>query len=118
MPSIGGPMDRDSGLSRVDVVLGDCYAHACAPHLIHAAEVAFRDRGYRVVRNAPYAGGYVTRAYGRPRQGSHALQIELNRALYMNEAEHQHGPEFEQVRADIDCVVESLAAIAAEGPSP
>jgi len=115
MPSVGGPMDRDSGLSRVDVVLGDCYGDSCSSRFTHAAEAAFRAQGYRVVRNSPYAGGYVTRAYGRPRQASHALQIELNRALYMDEALHQHGPGFEQVRADIDRVVEALATLAAEG---
>ncbi|SEH37589.1 N-formylglutamate amidohydrolase [Magnetospirillum fulvum] len=115
MPSVGGPMDRDSGLSRVDVVLGDCYGDSCSPRFTSAAEAAFRALGYRVVRNSPYAGGYLTRAYGRPRQASHALQIELNRALYMDEALHQHGPGFEQVRADIDRVVEALATLAAEG---
>jgi len=115
MPSVGGPMDRDSGLSRVDVVLGDCYGESCSPEITRAAELAFQALGYRVVRNTPYAGGYVTRAYGRPRLASHALQIELNRALYMNEALHQHGPAFEQVRADIDRVVAALAALAAEG---
>lgn len=115
MPSVGGPMDRDSGLSRVDVVLGDCYGESCSHRFTTAAEAAFRARGYRVVRNTPYAGGFLTRAYGRPRQGSHALQIELNRSLYMDEALHQHGPGFEQVRADIDQVVEALAALAAEG---
>ena len=115
MPSIGGPMDRDSGLSRVDVVLGDCYGEACAPRITEVVEAAFQARGYRVVRNTPYAGGHLTRSHGKPRRGSHALQIELNRALYMNEAEHSHGPAFAQVQADLDHMVAALAALVAEG---
>jgi len=115
MPSIGGPMDRDSGLSRVDVVLGDCYGDSCAADITTTVEASFRARGYRVVRNVPYAGGYLTRSYGKPRRGSHALQIELNRSLYMIEAEHRHGPDFDRVRADLDRVVADLAALVAEG---
>ena len=101
MPSVGGPMDHDSGLSRVDVVLGDCFGASCSSLFTQVAEDAFRQRGYRVVRNTPYAGGFTTRHYGHPRQGSHALQIELNRALYMDEAEHLHGSGFGPLRSDI-----------------
>ncbi|WP_207455380.1 N-formylglutamate amidohydrolase [Azospirillum sp. SYSU D00513] len=71
---------------RADIVLGDCYGTACAPALIDTAETVLRDLGYAVGRNAPYAGGYTTRHYGQPRQGVHALQIEISRDLYMNEA--------------------------------
>lgn len=112
MPSVGGPMDRDSGLSRVDVVLGDCFGGACSPLFTQVVEDAFQHMGYRVVRNMPYAGGFTTRHYGHPRQGSHALQIELNRALYMDEGEHVRGPGFAQVQADIAVVVQSLCAAA------
>lgn len=118
MPSVGGPMDRDSGLSRVDVVLGDCFAAACSPLFTQVAEDAFSGLGYRVVRNAPYAGGFTTRHYGQPRQGSHALQIEINRALYMVEAEHRHGPDFEGVKADLEKVAAALAKAAAEFGRP
>jgi len=114
MPSVGGPMDRDSGLSRVDVVLGDCFAAACSPLFTQVAEDTFSQLGYRVVRNAPYAGGFTTRHYGQPRLGSHALQIEINRALYMDEANHCHGPDFARVRADLERVAAALAAAAAE----
>jgi N-formylglutamate amidohydrolase len=114
MPSVGGPMDRDSGLSRVDVVLGDCFGAACSPLFPQVVEDSFRERGYRVVRNTPYAGGFTTRHYGHPRQGSHALQIELNRGLYMDEAEHLHGPNFAAVQADIAGVIKALVTIASE----
>ena len=111
-------MDRDSGLSRVDVVLGDCFAAACSPLFTQVAEDAFTYLGYRVVRNAPYAGGFTTRHYGQPRQGSHALQIEINRALYMDEANHRHNQDFQKVRADLEQVAAALAAAAQEFGRP
>jgi N-formylglutamate amidohydrolase len=85
MPSVGGPMDSDSGSKRVDIVLGDCHGSACSPAVTDTAEGLLRDLGYSVRRNLPYAGGYTTRHYGRPWNGIHGLQIEVNRALYMNE---------------------------------
>ena len=117
MPSIGGPLDRDAGLSRVDVVLGNCYGGSCAPSVVLTVEETFRRLGYRVVRNAPYAGGFTTRHYGQPRTGSHALQIELNRALYMDEEVHAKSPGFVRLAADIEQVVAALADLAA-GPMP
>ncbi|MDA8231553.1 MAG: N-formylglutamate amidohydrolase [Magnetospirillum sp.] len=117
MPSVGGPMDRDPGSSRVDVVLGDCYGRACAPDIVQAAEDTFRSLGYRVVRNAPYAGGFTTRHYGRPAGGSHALQIELNRALYMDEATHAKTEGFHPLAAHLETVVAALAAVSA-GAAP
>jgi N-formylglutamate amidohydrolase len=114
MPSVGGPMDKDSGLSRVDVVLGDCFAAACAPIFTQVVEDSFRHMGYRVVRNMPYAGGFTTRHYGQPRQRSHALQIELNRGLYMDEGAHERGPGFFRLQADLATVVQALAAAVAE----
>lgn len=85
MPSVGGPMDRDAGHRRVDFILGDCHGTACSGELTMAAETALQEMGYHVTRNAPYSGGFVTRHYGRPENRVHALQIEVNRALYMDE---------------------------------
>jgi len=82
MPS--SSLGRDAEV-KADVVLGDRFGTACAPSLIDAFESAFRSRGFRVVRNKPYAGGFITEHYGEPNLGRHALQIEINRALYMNE---------------------------------
>ena len=118
MPSVGGPMDRDVGLSRVDVVLGDCYGASCAPLITQVAEDAFRGLGYRVVRNTPYAGGYTTRHYGQPRRGCHALQIELNRSLYMDEARHAKLPGFDRLAADLDTVAQVLAELSREHAFP
>lgn len=68
-----------------DIVLGDRYGAACSRAFIAAAEAEFRALGFTVVRNRPYAGGYTTENYGRPARGVHAMQIEINRALYLDE---------------------------------
>jgi N-formylglutamate deformylase len=67
------------------IVLGDAHGTACAPSVMRAFEQFFSGRGYRTQRNDPYAGGFVTRHYGQPRRGVHAIQIEIARALYMDE---------------------------------
>lgn len=85
MPSVGSAADRDPGARRVDFVLGDCRGASCAPWVIDWAESFLRGLGYTVTRNEPFAGGFITRHYGQPRRGRHALQIELNRRLYMDE---------------------------------
>ncbi len=82
MPSTS--LGRDD--AKADVVLGDRYGTACTPELIEAFEEQFQSRGFKVVRNKPYAGGFITEHYGEPNLGRHALQIEMNRALYMNES--------------------------------
>jgi N-formylglutamate amidohydrolase len=65
--------------------------------------------GYRVARNAPYAGGYTTEHYGRPGRKVHALQVELNRALYFDEAELRPTAGFERVQSDLARLFEVLA---------
>ena len=71
---------------RPDVILGDRFGAACERWLIDAATDIFAAAGFTVARNAPFAGGYITQTYGRPQQGVQALQIEIDRALYMDEA--------------------------------
>ena len=85
MPSVGGPMDQDPGMARVDIVLGDCFGASCDGIITRHAERVLADAGYTVTRNIPYSGGYSTVHYGRPGAGIHALQIEINRSLYMDE---------------------------------
>jgi N-formylglutamate amidohydrolase len=82
MPS--SSVSREDGV-KADIVLGDRYGTSCATLLIDLVEAALRGRGYTVVRNKPYAGGFITEHYGEPALGRHALQIEINRALYMDE---------------------------------
>jgi N-formylglutamate amidohydrolase len=68
-----------------DIVIGDCYGEAAATELIVEAQRTFAELGFSVARNAPYAGGYTTNLYGKPESGVHALQIEVSRALYLNQ---------------------------------
>jgi N-formylglutamate deformylase len=68
-----------------DIVLGDCYGEAAAAELIGQTQKILSGLGFSVARNAPYAGGYTTHLYGRPRESVHALQIEVSRALYLDE---------------------------------
>ena len=86
MPSVGGPTDRDRGTPRPDIVLGDRFGASCEPAVVAAAERIFGDLGFSVRRNEPYAGAFTTAHYGQPSRRVHAIQIEVNRRLYMNEA--------------------------------
>jgi N-formylglutamate amidohydrolase len=114
MPSVGGPMERDAGRTRVDFVLGDCHATSCDKAIIGRAERILRELGFAVARNTPYSGGFVTQHYGRPADGLHALQIEINRALYMDEATIVRGPGFAALAERLRTVVRALAEIATE----
>ena len=111
MPSVGGPMDRDPGMRRVDFVLGDCHGVSCGPALIETVESHLAGLGYVVTRNLPYAGGYVTRHYGRPERGVHALQIEVNRALYMDEERVQRRPRLQRLAEQMDGLIAAIGAI-------
>jgi N-formylglutamate amidohydrolase len=94
-----------------DVVLGDRFGGACAPAVARLAEQCFRDLGYSVARNAPYAGGYTTEHYGRPVRKVHALQVEINRALYMDERTLAPTAGFRTLKADLESVFATLAAV-------
>jgi N-formylglutamate amidohydrolase len=111
MPSVGGPMERDAGDPRVDIVLGDCHGRACAPLVTSHVEGLLARQGLRVARNSPYAGGFVTQSYGRPAEGLHALQIEINRALYMDETSFERGPGFERLRGLMTGLIRDLARL-------
>ncbi len=108
MPSAGGVGDGVGGETLADIVLGDVWGQSCDPLLVECAESYLAARGYAVVRNAPYAGGYTTRHYGRPGDGVHALQIEINRALYLDETRIEPTPAFAQVSRDLVGLVDAL----------
>ncbi|MFN0191175.1 MAG: N-formylglutamate amidohydrolase [Aestuariivirga sp.] len=78
----------------VDVVLGDRFGVSCAEEITAAAERCLHALGLNVVRNRPYAGGFITQNYGSVRAGRHAVQIEVNRALYVNENTLEKLPSF------------------------
>jgi N-formylglutamate amidohydrolase len=111
MPSVGGPMDQDPGYNRVDFVLGDCHGTSCSARVTRTAERSLRDLGYHVTRNAPYSGGFVTRHYGRPEDGVHALQIEVNRSLYMDEIHVRRGAGLGKLAREMECVVAALGTL-------
>jgi N-formylglutamate amidohydrolase len=102
------PSGSGCGQGGADIVLGDCYGAACAPCIIEAARLLLADRGFRVAINAPYAGGFTTGFYGRPSAHRHALQIEINRALYMDERSYCRKPNFAQLVEDLAHLIERL----------
>jgi N-formylglutamate amidohydrolase len=111
MPSAGVAPFRD-GDRRIDFVLGDRFGSSCAPALISLVEVSLARMGYHVSRNAPYAGGFVAAAYGRPTEGVHVLQVEINRALYLDEARLARTPGFDALKADMRGLIAEIAGIA------
>ena len=98
MPSTS--LARDEA-GKADMVLGDRYGTSCPTALTDLVEAALRARGYAVVRNKPYAGGFITEHYGEPALGRHALQIEISRALYMDERSLARRSDFDAVAADL-----------------
>lgn len=115
MPSSTGPKDDRP---RADVVLGDRYGTSCVAAVSEVVETTLRGKGYAVSRNKPYAGGFITEHYGNPAAGLHAIQIEFNRALYMNERRFERAAGFAQVAADIETLADRLAAIPLEELRP
>lgn len=106
MPSAAGAA---CGFDGADFVLGDCYGAACAPAILEAARHFLLDRGFAVAINAPYAGGFTTDHYGDPPRRRHALQIEVNRALYMDERNYRRRPRFAKLAADMSQLIERLS---------
>jgi N-formylglutamate amidohydrolase len=101
---------RHAGRERpCDIVLGDRFGAACAGVLPGRVERELEAMGYRVARNTPYAGGYTTEHYGRPGRRAHALQIEINRGLYLDEATLSPTSGFAALKAHIEALTETLA---------
>jgi len=94
-----------------DMVLGDAHGTACAPRAVRRVEEQLWSMGYRVRRNDPYAGGYVTRHYGRPREAVHVLQIETARALYMDEARIERLPGMAKLQRDFATLISALMEV-------
>jgi N-formylglutamate amidohydrolase len=100
-----------AGAPRPDVVLGDRFGAAASARVIEAVEAAFAGAGFRVARNMPFAGAYITQAYGRPSRRQHAVQVEIDRGLYMNEKTIEPLPCFEDVRRALEGAIAGIAAI-------
>jgi N-formylglutamate amidohydrolase len=87
------------------VVLGDRFGASARGDLVDALERRSCRRGLAVSRNAPFAGAYVTQRYGRPARGWHAVQIEIDRSLYMNERMIRPNGNFDNVRRIVTSVI-------------
>lgn len=118
MPSSGLPLGPDSSPQGIDIVLGDRSGLSCHPLITEAIEDSLRTMQYRVLRNNPYAGGFTTQHYGDPANGIHTVQIEINRALYMDEATLQRTAGFGKLRSDLRSLIENLDRVAALAARP
>lgn len=108
MPSIGISRDEPR---RPDIVVGDRYGTSCAGIVAETVEASFGRLGYSHGRNRPYAGGFITEHYGNPASGLHAVQIELNRAIYMDERRRERTARFGRIAADFAVLAEALTQL-------
>ncbi|HKC33555.1 MAG TPA: N-formylglutamate amidohydrolase [Xanthobacteraceae bacterium] len=115
MPSLAGSRDERP---RADIVLGDRYGTSCVAGVTDVVETTLHDLGYSVSRNKPYAGGFITEHYGNPPAGLHAIQLEINRALYMDERQFEPIPSFGRLAADLEALADRIALIPLEELRP
>ncbi len=99
---------------RPDIIIGDRYGTSASAELSRAAISFLAERGFSALRNKPYAGGFITEHYGRPARGLHALQIEINRALYMDEVTLEKNADFEAVSGELFTFMRQMAEFADE----
>ena len=99
------------GSARPDIVLGDRFGATAASHIVEQVEAAFAAAGLRVARNMPFACAFITQHYGRPSRHQHAVQIEINRALYMDETELTTNGNFDALKSVLESVVAEIVAI-------
>ncbi|MDF7674705.1 N-formylglutamate amidohydrolase [Acetobacteraceae bacterium ESL0709] len=92
-----------------DIVLGNLHGQSCSPILINYVQQAFEKRGYKVRQNNPYAGGFITQYYGAPSSHVHALQIEISRALYLNQATLAPNRHYENFKSDLTALLLEIA---------
>jgi N-formylglutamate amidohydrolase len=101
-------VDKGSSIAHT-VVLGDAFGKSALSNVVDEAAVIFSDLGYRVLRNKPYAGGFITQHYGQPGEGVSVLQIEISRAAYMDEQTLKPRRNFDRVKADVSLFVSTFA---------
>lgn len=109
MPHEAVQSARAPGAPRPEVVLGDRFGASADGDIVERIETIFLEAGLKVSRNAPFAGAYITQAYGRPSRGHHALQVEVDRSLYMNERHVRPSTNFDAFRQVMDQVVAEIA---------
>ena len=96
---------------RPDIVLGDRFGAAASGDRVEEIEAIFEQAGFRVARNAPFAGAYIVQAYGRPSHGQHAVQVEIDRSLYMDEAAVEPHSGFDELRSRLSGVAARIGAM-------
>ncbi|UYP68014.1 N-formylglutamate amidohydrolase [Thalassobacter stenotrophicus] len=101
-----------------EIVLGDRFGASCNGRITDAAEAAFRRAGFRVARNAPFAGAFIAQHYGRPSYNQHVLQIEIDRSMYMHEPLIQPNGEFHTFKARFEGVLAEIVEIGGMGMRP
>jgi N-formylglutamate amidohydrolase len=110
MPSAAARAELRRGRARPNIVLGDRHGDACAPGLTALLKRELEGMGYVVALNRPYAGGYTTEAHGRPGAGLHAIQVELDRGLYLDERTLEPTPNFQRLRENLERLFAALTA--------
>jgi len=100
-----------AGIKRPNIVLGDRYGSSASAAVLALVEAAFSRQGFAVSRNAPFSGAYIVQQYGRPSRNQHAIQIEIDRALYMNEQTIQPNANFLNTQIRLTAAIEEITAI-------
>ena len=95
---------------RPDIVLGNRHGLSASAPVTEIIASAFQDQGWAVRRNSPFAGAHICAAYGRPSRNCHAVQIEIDRSLYMDEAALRPLPVFDAFTARIEAAIAQIAA--------
>ncbi|SDM01385.1 N-formylglutamate amidohydrolase [Maricaulis salignorans] len=109
MKSRANAMNIDLGQARPDIVLGDLDGSSAAAEFTDLVECELRACGYSVARNQPYKGGDIVRRHGDPARDRHSLQIEINRALYLDETRFEPSPGFDQLQRDLTRLAQAIA---------
>lgn len=117
MPVVSAPMvvDVSGARRRADIVLGDREGASCAPGFRDMVRAKLEGMGYSVALNDPYKGVELIAAYSDPADNRHSLQMEINRALYMDENRFERGPGFGKLKTDIDTIIAAICEYAAGG---
>ncbi|UUX50541.1 N-formylglutamate amidohydrolase [Nisaea acidiphila] len=114
MKPVGAKMNVDAGAKRPDFVVSDCEGRTAAPEFVEAVAGWLRARGYSVSVNDPYKGAEMIRRFGDPSAGRHSIQIEINRALYIDTERMTRNGGFSGLKRDLDAFSAWLAGYAGE----
>lgn len=108
MPSVGTKMHKDPGETRADIVISDSLGKSCSSQFRDIVIAAYVTAGFKVGYNWPYVGGRLTECYGKPELGQHTIQVELNRALYMDEITKKIKPEHIEIQKKIEKAISKI----------